>query len=108
MQLKKQELDTFIRQMIKIDDYNTREEGIMAIRPVTYYLQAFEKTGLKYFDLKENHEHVAQLLRSFRLNQYVNMLEENKDFDEELFHKIYDTKEELMKILVDSTLNDNN
>lgn len=110
MQLKKQELDTFIRQMIKIDDYNTREEGIKAIRPVTYYLQAFEKTGLKYFDLKENHEHVAQLLRSFsfRLNQYVNMLEENKDFDEELFHKIYNTKEELMKILVDSTLNDNN
>ena len=106
LQLRKQELDNFARHMIKLEDYSTREEGVKVIPPVIYYLEVFEKTGLKYFDLKDNHEHVALLLRSFcfRLNEYVDMLKNDKEFDEELFRIICNTKEELMKLLIDSAL----
>ena len=45
MQLRKQEIDTFIQQMNRLNNYSSREEHIESVQQIWYYLQDFEKTG---------------------------------------------------------------
>lgn len=106
MQLRKQELETFVKQMNKMqEDYSSRKDQIKSLNQIICYLQTFEKTGFKYFELKDSGRVVVILHRlSLGIQQYVTNLEQNGDFDKELFYKIYDSKEEILKILVDSIL----
>lgn len=109
MQLRKQEIDTFIQQMNRLNNYSSREEHIESVQQIWYYLQDFEKTGLKYFKFEEG-VFADQLVRrlSISILQYKSDLDENKEWDRELFNKIYDTKAQLVNALVDSALNHKN
>jgi len=109
MQLRKQEIDTFIQQMNRLNNYSSREEHIESVQQIWYYLQDFEKTGLKYFKFEEG-VFANQLVRrlSISILQYKSDLDENKEWDRELFNKIYDTKAQLVNALVDSALNHKN
>lgn len=101
MQLRKQEIDTFIQQMNRLNNYSSRKEHIESVQQIWYYLQDFEKTGLKYFKFDEGvfADHLIRRL-SISILQYKSDLEENKEFDKELFNKIYDTKAQLVNTLV--------
>jgi hypothetical protein len=105
MQLRKQEIDTFIQQMNRLNNYSSRKEHIESVQQIWYYLQDFEKTGLKYFKFDEGvfADHLIRRL-SISILQYKSDLEENKEFDKELFNKIYDTKAQLVNTLVGSAL----
>ena len=109
MQLRKQEIDTFIQQMNRLNNYSSREEHIESVQQIWYYLQDFEKTGLKYFKFEEG-VFADQLVRrlSISILQYKSDLDENKEWDRKLFNKIYDTKAQLVNALVDSALNHKN
>ena len=68
------------------------------------YLHAFKDTGLKYFELKNNAQ--AELLVNslwLHLQQYMDMVKENKEYDDKLYYSIYDSRAELIKVLVEST-----
>ena len=105
MQLRKQEIDTFIQQMNRLNNYSSRKEHIESVQQIWYYLQDFEKTGLKYFKFDEGvlADHLIRRL-SISILKYKSDLEENKEFDKELFNKIYDTKAQLVNTLVGSAL----
>lgn len=104
MQLRKQEIDTLVEQLYKIDNYDPLKNGIDSLRHVVVYLHAFKDTGLKYFELKNNAQ--AELLVNslwLHLQQYMDMVKENKEYDDKLYYSIYDSRAELIKVLVEST-----
>ena len=105
MQLRKQEIDTFIQQMNRLNNYSSRKEHIESVQQIWYYLKKKKKTGLKYFKFDEGvfADHLIRRL-SISILQYKSDLEENKEFDKELFNKIYDTKAQLVNTLVGSAL----
>lgn len=105
MQLQKQEIDAFIQQMNRLNNYSSRKEHIESVQQIWYYLHDFEQTGLKFFKFEDG-VLAKQSLRSLSISlmKYKLDLEENKEFDKELFNKIYDSKAELISYLVDSAL----
>ena len=106
MQLRKQELDIFVKQMNRFDDYTSNENGIESIRQLTYYLQAFLKTGLRWFEI-DNESRIATEIRILwkDLQKYIYNIENNKEFDENLFYKIYDARDNIINALAESTIN---
>ena len=104
MQLRKQEIDTLVEHLYKIDNYDPLKNGIDSLRHVVVYLHAFKDTGLKYFELK-NKAHVELLVNSLWLDiqQYMEMVKENKEYDAKLYYSIYDSRAELIKVLVEAT-----
>lgn len=105
LQLRKQELDVFIKQMNKIFDNSSGSIRIELLQQVADYLKSFSETGLKWFNL-ENHEITKNEINSMwvKLNKYIYNIQDNKAFDEELFNKIYDTKAKLTNTLMEATL----
>ena len=105
LQLRKQELDVFIRQMNRIFDNSSDSISIESLQQVADYLKSFGETGLKWFNL-ENYEITKNEINSMwvKLNRYIYNIQNNKAFDEELFNKIYDTKAKLTNILIEATL----
>lgn len=105
LQLRKQELDVFIRQMNRIFDNSSDSISIESLQQVADYLKSFGETGLKWFNL-ENYEITKNEINSMwvKLNRYIYNIQNNKAFDEELFNKIYDTKAKLTNILMEATL----
>ena len=105
LQLRKQELDVFIKQMNRIFDNSSDSIRIESLQQVADYLQSFGETGLKWFNL-ENYEITKNEINSMwvKLNKYIYNIQDNKAFDEELFNKIYDTKAKLTNTLMEATL----
>lgn len=105
LQLRKQELDVFIKQMNRIFDNSSDSISIESLQQVADYLKSFGETGLKWFNL-ENYEITKNEINSMwvKLNRYIYNIQNNKAFDEELFNKIYDTKAKLTNILMEATL----
>lgn len=105
LQLRKQELDVFIKQMNKIFDNSSGSIRIESLQQVADYLKSFSETGLKWFNL-ENYEITKNEINSMwvKLNKYIYNIQDNKAFDEELFNKIYDTKAKLTNTLMEATL----
>ena len=106
MQLRKQELDIFVKQMNRFDDYTSNENAIESLRQLTYYLQAFLKTGLRWFEI-DNESRIATEIRILwkDLQKYIYNIENNKEFDEKLFYKIYDARDNIINALAESTIN---
>ena len=105
LQLRKQELDVFIKQMNRIFDNSSDSISIESLQQVSDYLKSFGETGLKWFKL-ENYEITKNEINSMwvKLNRYIYNIQDNKAFDEELFYKIYDTKAKLTNTLMEATL----
>lgn len=105
MQLRKQEIDTFVKQMNKIFDYSSKENRIQSLQQVIDYLTSFSETGFKWFSIEDNNHtnrrigYLTVALRTFLFN-----LEDNKQTSEELFNKIYDAKAEITNSLVKAAL----
>lgn len=106
LQLRKQELDVFIKQMNRIFDNSSDSISVEALQQVADYLHSFGETGLKWFNL-ENYEITKNEINSMwvKLNRYIYNIQDNKAFDQELFYKIYDTKAKLINTLMEATLN---
>ena len=106
LQLRKQELDVFLKQMNRIFDNSPDSKVIESLQQVADYLQSFSETGLKWFNLQK-YEKTRNEINSLwvKLNKYIINIKDKKDFDPELFNKIYDTKAKLTTTLVEATLN---
>ena len=106
MQLRKQELDIFVKQMNRFDDYTSNENGIESLRQLTYYLQAFLKTGLRWFEIDKESRIATEIRILWKdLQKYIYNIENNKEFDENLFYKIYDARDNIINALAESTIN---
>lgn len=107
MQLRKQEIDTFVKQMNRIYDYSSKENRIQSLQQVTDYLTSFCETGFKWFNIEDNghtKRRIGYLTVSLRTVLFD--LEDNKNSSEELFNKIYDAKAEITNTLVEAALNE--
>lgn len=105
MQLRKQELDVFIKQTNRIFDYTPDENQIVALKQVADYLQSFSDTGLNWFEIDDGGKTKYEIKSLWNtLNRYVFNLEERKPFDEDVFYKIYDTKAEVTNVLFEATI----
>lgn len=105
MQLRKQEIDTFVKQMNRIYDYSSKENRIQSLQQVIDYLTSFCETGFKWFNIEDNNHtkrRIGYLAVSLRTVLFD--LEDNKQSSEELFNKIYDAKAEITNTLVDAAL----
>ena len=105
MQLRKQEIDTFVNQMNRIYNYNTKEEGITSMNQVSDYLLSFCDTGFNWFNI-EDHDRTKYEIKSLSVNikKYADNLENNKGFEEKIFNKIYDSNKEITNTLVQTAL----
>jgi ABC-type uncharacterized transport system fused permease/ATPase subunit len=105
MQLRKQEIDTFVMQMNKIFDYSSIANRIQSLQQVIDFLTSFLETGFKWFNIEDNNhtkyriEYLTVSLRTVLFD-----LEDNKQSSEELFNKIYDAKAEITNTLVKAAL----
>ena len=105
MQLRKQELDVFIKQTNRIFDHNPDENQIVVLKQVADYLLSFSDTGLNWFEIDDGGKTKYEIKSLWNtLNRYVFNLEERKPFDEDVFCKIYDTKAEVTNILFEATI----
>ena len=105
MQLRKQELDVFIKQTNRIIDHTPDENQIVALKQVADYLQSFSDTGLNWFEIDDGGKTKYEIKSLWNtLNRYVFNLEERKPFDEDVFYKIYDTKAEVTNVLLQATI----
>ena len=105
MQLKKQELDSFVKQTNRIYDGNTKEERIEAFRQVSDYLSSFCKTGFKWFNIDDKNQTKRKLdflVVSLRTLQYD--MEADVKSHKEVYEKISDLTEEITNTLVEAAL----
>ena len=107
MQLRKQEIDTFVKQMNRIFDYSSIENRKQSLQQVIDYLSSFCETGFKWFNINNNNhtKHRIEYL-TVSLRTVLFDLEDNKQSSEELFNKIYDAKAEITNTLVEAALNE--
>ena len=105
MQLRKQEIDTFVKQMNRIFDYSSIENRKQSLQQVIDYLSSFCETGFKWFNIDNNNhtKHRIEYL-TVSLRTILFDLEDNKQSSEELFNKIYDAKAEITNTLVEAAL----
>jgi hypothetical protein len=105
MQLRKQEIDTFVKQMNRIFDYSSIENRKQSLQQVIDYLSSFCETGFKWFNINNNNhtKHRIEYL-TVSLRTVLFDLEDNKQSSEELFNKIYDAKAEITNTLVEAAL----
>ena len=105
MQLRKQEIDTFVKQTDRILEGKTKEEKIESLQQVADYLTSFNETGFKWFNIEDNDNtkfkisHLAVCLRTLQYD-----LEGNLSSQKDIFTKIYDKKAEITNALVEATL----
>lgn len=105
MQLRKQEIDTFVKQTNRILEGKTKEEKIESLQQVADYLTSFNETGFKWFNIEDNDNtkfkisHLAVCLRTLQYD-----LEGNLSSQKDIFTKIYDKKAEITNALVEATL----
>ena len=105
MQLRKQEIDTFVKQMNRIFDYSSKENRIQSLQQVIDYLTSFCETGFKWFNIEDkNHTKRRIGYLTVSLRKVLFELEDNKQSSEELFSKIYDAKAEITNTLVEAAL----
>lgn len=105
MQLRKQEIDTFVKQTNRILEGKTKEEKIESLQQVADYLTSFNETGFKWFNIEDNDNtkfkisHLAVCLRTLQYD-----LEGNLSSQKDIFTKIYDKKAEITNALLEATL----
>ena len=105
MQLRKQEIDTFVKQMNRIFDYSSIENRKQSLQQVIDYLSSFCETGFKWFNIdNNNHTKLRIEYLTVSLRTVLFDLEDNKQSSEELFYKIYDAKAEITNTLVEAAL----
>lgn len=105
MQLRKQEIDTFVKQMNRIFDYSSIENRKQSLQQVIDYLTSFCETGFKWFNIEDRSHtkhRIDYLIVSLRTVLFN--LEDNRQSSEELFIKIYDAKSEITNTLVETAL----
>lgn len=107
MQLRKQEIDTFVKQMNRIFDFSSKENRIQSLQQVVDYLTSFSETGFKWFNI-DNNDHTKHRIGYLTvcLRTVLFDLEDNKQSSVELFGKIYDAKAEITNTLVEAALNE--
>ena len=105
MQLRKQEIDTFVNQTNRIYEYSSKEKRIEALQQVTDYLTSFAETGFKWFNIEDkNHTERRIGYLTVGLRTILFNLEENKETSEDIYNKIYDAKAEITNTLVEAAL----
>ena len=105
MQLRKQELDVFIKQTNRIFDHTPDDNHIVTLKQVADYLLSFSDTGLNWFEIDDGGKTKYEIKSLWNtLNRYVFNLEERKPFDEDVFYKTYDTKAKVTNILFEATI----
>lgn len=105
MQLRKQELDLFIKQTNRIFDHTPDDNHIVTLKQVADYLLSFSDTGLNWFEINDGGKTKYEIKSLWNtLNRYVFNLEERKPFNKDAFCKIYDTKAEVTNILFEATI----
>lgn len=105
MQLRKQELDVFIKQTNRIFAHTPDDNYIITLKQVADYLQSFSDTGLNWFEIDDGEKTKYEIKSLWnKLNKYVYNIEEGKPFDEDVFYKIYDTKTKVTNILFEATM----
>ena len=105
MQLRKQEIDTFVNQTNRIYDYSSKEKRIQALQQVTDYLTSFTETGFKWFNIEDkNHTERRIGYLTVSLRTILFNLEENKETSEDIYNKVYDAKAEITNTLVEAAL----
>lgn len=107
MQLRKQELDIFVKQTNRIYDGNTIEERVETLRQVSDYLSSFCETGLKWFNIDNNKtkRNIDFLVVSLRTIQYD--MDANIKSPKEVYEKVSELKDEITNTLVEAALNNN-
>ena len=105
MQLRKQEIDKFVQQMNRIYDGHTTKERIEALQQVIDYLTSFSEVGYKWFNINDL-EHTKHKIGSLTcdLRSLLYDVQDNKDYSEELFTKIYNKTAEITNTLVEAAL----
>lgn len=107
MQLRKQELDIFVKQTNRIYDGNTIEERVETLRQVSDYLSSFCETGFKWFNIDNNKtkRNIDFLVVSLRTIQYD--MDANIKSPKEVYEKVSELKDEITNTLVEAALNNN-
>lgn len=105
MQLRKQEIDTFVKQMNRIFDYSSVENRIQSLQQVIDYLTSFCETGFRWFNIQDN-GHTKRRIQYLTvcLRTVLFDLEDHKMSSEEQFNKIYDANAEITNTLVEAAL----
>ena len=108
MQLRKQELDIFVKQTNRIYDGHTIEERVETLRQVSDYLSSFGKTGFKWFSIEDKNQTKRKLdflVVSLRTLQYN--MEADVKSPKEVYEKISDLTEEITNTLLEAALKNN-
>lgn len=105
MQFRKQEIETFVKQMNRIDDISF---DVTTLKEVAFYLKSFQNTGSKWFNVEKIGATNKIGLMWVYMSKIIDSLEYDNKYDHETFMKIYDLKVEITNILMEATLNRNN
>lgn len=104
MQFRKQEIDVFIKQTNRIYDEGPLEDWIASAKQVADYLQAFENTGFKWFDIKKPGFTNKVGLMRVKMRLLIDKLENDNTFDTDIYSIIRDVKAEITNTLMEATL----
>lgn len=104
MQLRKQELDMFTKQMNRISGSSPDDNYVNSLKQVADYVKSFSETSLKWFVDNDNPIKFQVNSLWISLCRYIDDVENQKPFDEELFYKIYDTKNNVTNFLFETAL----
>jgi len=108
LQLRKQELDMFIKQVNKMFDYNSKSDHINSLQQVADYLRSFSETGLKWFDINDNGKTKNEInILWVKLNKYIYNLQDGKVIEDNVFNAIYDSRANISNTLFEATLKNN-
>lgn len=105
MQFRKQEIETFVKQMNRIDD---NPLDVTTLKEVAFYLKSFQETGSKWFNVEKIGVTNKIGLMWVYMSKIIDSLEYDNKYDTKTSMKIYDLKVEITNILMKATLNGNN
>lgn len=101
MQFRKQEIETFVKQMNRIDNSPL---DIVTLKEIANYLKSFNNTGAKWFNVEKSGITSKIGLMWTQLLKVIESLETNNKYDVDASMKIYDLKAEITNILMEATL----